>query len=125
MGMLGIVLVLAVVIGAVFAGMLSPYAPTKIAAAMRFQAPGAAHLLGTDQLGRDLFSRVLFGARIALDVALVSISISFAGGLVLGMIAGYGPRWLDCHSAARFRRAALVPDRHAWSGAGHADRARA
>jgi peptide/nickel transport system permease protein len=95
MGMLGIVLVLAVVIGAVFAGLLSPYAPTKIAPAMRFQAPGAAHLLGTDQLGRDLFSRVLFGARIALDVALVSICISFAGGLVLGMIAGYGPRWLD------------------------------
>jgi peptide/nickel transport system permease protein len=95
MGLLGVVLVLVVILGAVFAGLLTPYSPTKLAPADRFAAPGLAHLLGTDQLGRDLFTRVLYGARIALRVAVVAISISFAGGLVLGMIAGYGPRWLD------------------------------
>jgi peptide/nickel transport system permease protein len=95
MGLLGLVLVIVVVAGALLAPVLAPYLPTKIAPIDRFQPPGLAHLMGTDQLGRDLFSRVLYGARIALQVALTSISISFVGGLVLGMIAGYGPRWLD------------------------------
>jgi len=95
MGALGILLVLAVVFGAIFADVLTQYSPTKLAPRDRFLPPDAAHLLGTDQLGRDLFTRVLHGARIALGVALVAASASFAGGLILGMIAGYGPRWLD------------------------------
>jgi peptide/nickel transport system permease protein len=95
MGALGIALVAAVVIGAIFAGILTPYNPTRLAPADRFLAPSALHLLGTDHLGRDLFTRVLHGARIALFVALMATSLSFIGGLVLGMIAGYGPRWLD------------------------------
>ena len=66
MGALGIALVLAVVFGAIFADVLTPFDPTKIAPRDRFLPPGAAHLLGTDQLGRDLFTRVLHGARIAL-----------------------------------------------------------
>ena len=95
MGALGIALVLAVVFGAIFADVLTSFDPTRMALRDRFLPPGAAHLLGTDQLGRDLFTRVLHGARIALAVALVATSLSFVGGLVLGMIAGYGPRWLD------------------------------
>jgi peptide/nickel transport system permease protein len=58
-------------------------------------SPRPRHLLGTDQLGRDLFARVLHGGRIALYVALVSTAISLGIGIVLGLIAGYGPRWLD------------------------------
>ena len=54
-----------------------------------------AHFLGTDQLGRDVYSRVVYGGRIALWVSLVAVSLSLLGGLVLGMLAGYGPRWLD------------------------------
>jgi peptide/nickel transport system permease protein len=95
MGALGIALVLAVVFGAVFADLLTSYSPTKLTPRDRFLPPDALHLLGTDHLGRDLFTRVLHGARIALAVALVATSLSFAGGLILGMIAGYGPRWLD------------------------------
>lgn len=95
MGAFGFALVLAVIVGAVCAGVLTPFSPTKLVPADRFQAPGLMHLLGTDHLGRDLFTRVLFGARIALGVALISISISFVAGVALGMIAGYGPRWLD------------------------------
>ena len=61
----------------------------------RLQAPSAEHWLGTDQLGRDTFTRVLFGGRVALKVAAWSISIALVGGILLGMLAGYGPRWLD------------------------------
>jgi peptide/nickel transport system permease protein len=95
MGALGLALVLTVVFGALFADMLSPYDPIKLAVRDRFLPARLDHLLGTDQLGRDLFSRVLYGARIALWVALVATGIGLSGGLVLGMLAGYGPRWLD------------------------------
>jgi len=94
MGLLGIGLVLLIVLGALFAG-FTGYSPSKLAMRDRFLDPSFAHLLGTDHLGRDLFTRVLHGARIALGVAFVATGISFIGGLILGMIAGYGPRWLD------------------------------
>lgn len=95
LGALGLGLVLLVVIGASAADVLTDYSPIKLAVRDRFLGPSFDHLLGTDQLGRDLFTRVLHGARIALWVALVSTGIAFAGGFLLGMIAGYGPRWLD------------------------------
>lgn len=94
MGLLGIGLVLLIVLGALFAG-FTGYGPAKLAMRDRFLDPSFTHLLGTDHLGRDLFTRVLYGARIALGVAFVATGISFIGGLLLGMIAGYGPRWLD------------------------------
>ncbi|MFC3616593.1 ABC transporter permease [Lutimaribacter marinistellae] len=95
LGVFGLGLVLLVVFGAVFADFLTQWDPTRINPRDRFLGPSADHLLGTDQLGRDLFSRVLYGGRIALYVALVSTAISLAIGIVLGLIAGYGPRWLD------------------------------
>jgi peptide/nickel transport system permease protein len=95
MGLLGLTLVVLIVLGAVFADVLTDYNPVKLSLRDRFAEPSLAHLLGTDQLGRDLFTRVLCGARIALWVALVSTGIGLVGGLVLGMIAGYGPAWLD------------------------------
>jgi len=95
LGALGLSLVVLVVFGAVFTDVLTDYSPIKLAVRERFLPPSADHWLGTDQLGRDLFTRVLHGARIALWVALVATGIAFAGGLVLGMLAGYGPRWLD------------------------------
>src|SRR5262249_36513679 len=59
------------------------------------QPPGWDHLLGTDQLGRDVFFRVLYGVRIALWVSMVSVGTALTFGCILGMAAGYGPRWLD------------------------------
>lgn len=94
MGLLGAGLVLLIVLGALFAD-FTGYSSSKLAMRDRFLDPSLAHLLGTDHLGRDLFTRVLHGARIALGVAFVATGISFIGGLILGMIAGYGPRWLD------------------------------
>jgi peptide/nickel transport system permease protein len=94
MGALGILLVALIVLGALFAG-YTGYNPLKLAMRDRFLDPSLTHLFGTDHLGRDLLTRVLHGARIALGVAFIATGISFIGGLVLGMIAGYGPRWLD------------------------------
>lgn len=93
--MFGLGLVVLVILGAVFADVLTLWDPTRINPRDRFLGPSGDHLLGTDQLGRDLFARVLHGGRIALYVALVSTAISLVIGIVLGLIAGYGPRWLD------------------------------
>ena len=61
----------------------------------KLQPPSAEHWFGTDHLGRDLLSRIIYGARTALTIAMVSVAIAGAIGLLLGLIAGYGPRWLD------------------------------
>ena len=95
LGLFGLILVGLVVFAAVFADWLAPYGPNTLDVPSRLQDPSLAHLLGTDQLGRDVFSRVLMGGRIALSVAFVCISTSLGIGLVLGLLAGYGPRWLD------------------------------
>ncbi|MEM6740713.1 MAG: ABC transporter permease [Pseudomonadota bacterium] len=95
LGVFGLALVTVVMLSAVFASVLTQYDPTQISPRDRFLPPSGAHLLGTDQLGRDLFSRVLHGGQVALYVALVSTAVSLVIGIVLGLIAGYGPRWLD------------------------------
>ncbi len=95
LGALGVTLVLIMLCGAIFADLLTTFEPNKISPRDRFLPPSAEHLLGTDQLGRDLFSRVLHGSRIALSIALFATGVSLIIGVVLGLIAGYGPRWLD------------------------------
>ena len=95
LGLIGLVLVVVLVVSAALASVIAPYDPIALNIIDRLQGPSINHLLGTDQLGRDLFSRVLYGGRVALKVALISISIALCVGVVLGMIAGFGPRWLD------------------------------
>ena len=95
LGRFGLVLVLLILVTALFASFLAPYNPAAIAIPDRLQGPSLAHLFGTDQLGRDVLSRVIVGARIALEVALIAISLALILGGVLGLAAGYGPRWLD------------------------------
>jgi peptide/nickel transport system permease protein len=95
MGVLGFALVLLVVVAAVFADWLAPYDPLKLDVLDRLAGPSWFHLLGTDQLGRDILSRVIKGSQIALEVGLTATTVSLCGGLGLGLIAGYGPRWLD------------------------------
>jgi peptide/nickel transport system permease protein len=82
-------------LSAIFASILAPHDPLEVDVYNRLSGPSWQHWLGTDQLGRDVLSRVLFGGRIALKVALVAISVSMAIGLLLGMVAGFGPKWLD------------------------------
>lgn len=90
-----LVIVVCFLITAAFAPWLAPYSPTKIDVLHKLQPPSAAHWFGTDHLGRDLMSRIIHGARTALMIAIVSVAIAGAIGLMLGLIAGYGPRWLD------------------------------
>lgn len=94
-GMLGLFLVVAFFASAIFAPFFSPYDPLQMDIPSRISGPTAEHLLGTDQLGRDTLSRVLYGGRVALQIAAIGVSVALAVGLALGMIAGYGPRWLD------------------------------
>jgi peptide/nickel transport system permease protein len=95
LGLAGFVLVSLLLLLTVFAPWLAPYDPFEIDVYDRLSSPSAAHWLGTDQLGRDILSRVLYGGQVALKVSLVAISVSMAVGFVLGMLAGFGPRWLD------------------------------
>jgi peptide/nickel transport system permease protein len=74
---------------ALLAPWLSPYDPLTQELDRRLQGPSRAHLLGTDDFGRDLLSRVMYGARISLTVGFLSIGIAVAGGLVLGLLAGF------------------------------------
>lgn len=95
LGAMGLVLVVFVLVSAIGASWFSPYEPNKIDIKAKLQPPSAEHILGTDQLGRDTFSRVLVGGQIALKVSLISIGLALIIGLTLGLIAGFGPRWLD------------------------------
>ena len=95
LGLLGLCLVILMVVSALGASIFAPYDPIQLNIMDRLQGPSANHLLGTDQLGRDLFSRVLFGGQVALKVAFLTIGSALIIGVVLGMIAGYGPAWLD------------------------------
>ncbi len=94
-GMFGLVLVLLFFASALFAPYIAPYDPNAIDIPVRLSGPTLDHPGGTDQLGRDTLSRVLYGGRVALKVAAIGVSIALVIGLALGMLAGYGPRWLD------------------------------
>lgn len=95
MGLMGLILVLIVVGTAVFSPWLAPYDPNQIMVGPRMGSPSWEHWLGTDQLGRDLLSRVIAGGRIAMLVAVATLGAAMSAGLTLGLIAGYGPKWLD------------------------------
>jgi peptide/nickel transport system permease protein len=95
LGLVGLVIVSLIVLSAVFADWIVPYDPIALNIKDRLQGPSAAHWLGADQLGRDTLSRVIMGGRVALQVALPTIAGAITIGLTLGMIAGFGPRWLD------------------------------
>lgn len=95
LGLLGLILVTLIVGSAVFAPWLVPHDPIAIDVMNRLKDPSLQHWLGTDQLGRDVFSRVLMGGQVALMVAVSAISLALGCGLFLGLLAGFGPSWLD------------------------------
>ncbi|MDP9138877.1 MAG: ABC transporter permease [Pseudomonadota bacterium] len=95
LGLMGLALVLVVVFCGLFAPWITPFDPFRIAVPDRLQPPTLLHWFGTDELGRDIFSRVIMGSRIALSVGISTIGMALCLGLLLGLVAGYGPRWLD------------------------------
>lgn len=80
---------------ALFGPLLAPYTPFEMAPSASRQAPSSAHWFGTDEFGRDVFTRLLYGARISFQVGFISVGIAAAIGIVLGMIAGYFGGWAD------------------------------
>ena len=94
--MIGASLMLLIIIVAVLAPLIAPYSFTEMMTSERpFEHPSASHLFGTDNFGRDVFSRVVFGSRVSLGVALVSVIFGTLMGVPLGMLAGYIGGWFD------------------------------
>lgn len=85
----GGVVLLAMVLVAIFAPWVAPYDPLATSWAMVRKAPSAAHWFGTDEVGRDLFSRVIWGARASLSAGIIAVSIAVGIGVPVGMVAGY------------------------------------
>ena len=85
----GLCIVIMLVLCAVLAPIISPYEPNAQDPRNRLQGPSAGHWFGTDELGRDILSRIIYGARISMSVGLIAICISLIGGVTLGAIAGY------------------------------------
>ena len=92
---LGLIIVLMVVFAAVTAPIISPYDPNEIHAADRLVPPGTSYLLGTDEFGRDIFSRLLYGATISIQIAIIAQSISISIGVVAGLVSGWYGGWID------------------------------
>jgi peptide/nickel transport system permease protein len=86
---LGVVLIIIFVIFAIFAPWIAPQDPATIDLPTRLNTPSRAHWFGTDELGRDILSRVIFGARISMLVGSCVVAVSLALGLIIGSIAGY------------------------------------
>jgi len=92
---LAVLYLLMLVAAAIAAPLLSPYSPSEQYLDRRFHAPSLDNLLGTDNLGRDILTRLLYGARSALIVGVVAVSIAFSLGGLVGLLAGMGPKHID------------------------------
>lgn len=92
---IGITIIAILSLAAIFAPLISPYDPAEIDRGSLLVSPSIKHLMGTDSLGRDLFSRIVFGARISLSIGLIAVGIATFIGVILGSIAGFYGRWLD------------------------------
>lgn len=88
-------IILIIILMAVFAPLIAPYGEAQQDLLHRLQAPSAQHWFGTDELGRDVFTRILYGARVSLSIGILPTIISLVIGVVLGLLAGYIGGWLD------------------------------
>lgn len=91
----GTVIILALFLMAALAPIIAPYAPNQVVLKDSLRPPSSAHLLGTDKMGRDVLSRIIYGSRIAVVVGLVAVVISGTIGMLLGLLAGYFGGWVE------------------------------
>jgi peptide/nickel transport system permease protein len=92
---LGFAIVVLNIMVAVFAPLITPYDPLSASLGEIVQPPSGAHLLGTDELGRDILTRIAYGSRISLTLGVISVGIALLGGVALGTLGGYFGGWLD------------------------------
>ena len=95
LAMFGAVVLLIVVIMGIFGPVIAPYDPNGMDFAQRFAGPSLEHWMGTDDFGRDIFSRIIYGSRVSLQVGFVAVSVATIFGTALGLIAGYSNRIVD------------------------------
>lgn len=95
LALIGLIIIVFFLLMAIFGPLIAPYTPTEMDPMNSRQAPSAAHWFGTDEFGRDIFTRLLYGARISFQVGVISVGIAAAIGVFLGMIAGYFGGWID------------------------------
>ncbi len=95
LGMASALLLLVLVLTAIFADVLAPYDPLDARPEIRLQAPSRAHPFGTDDIGRDVLSRVVYGSRISLWVGLLAVGIGTFAGMIIGLACGYWEGRLD------------------------------
>jgi peptide/nickel transport system permease protein len=95
LALVGLLLVVVLTLCALLAPWLAPYDPARQSLIEKRARPGAKYVLGADEFGRDILSRVIYGSRVALLVGVLSATIAVIGGLTLGMIAGFRGGWLD------------------------------
>jgi len=93
--LIGALLVSLLVLVALFAPLIAPYDPLAVKPSALLKPPSAEHWLGTDALGRDQFSRIVYGARISLQLGLIAVAIAALFGTLLGLLAGYYRGWAD------------------------------
>lgn len=95
LAMLGLAIIAVLVFCAMFAEIISPYSPIKQDLMHMFETPSSAHWLGTDEFGRDILSRLIYGARVSLQVGFIAVGIALLIGGMLGAISGYYSGRLD------------------------------
>ncbi|MBN9389160.1 MAG: ABC transporter permease [Chloroflexi bacterium] len=91
----GFVLLVIVVGSAIFAPFIAPFKPDAVDPPSRLQPPSFNHLFGTDALGRDMFSRVIFGAQLTLQIGVIALAIAAFFGILIGLVTGYYGGWID------------------------------
>ncbi len=94
-GTMSLAVIAVFVVVGLFGSSLAPYDPKELDASSQFLGPSASHLLGTNQLGQDIFSRILAGASIDLKFGIIVMFLGFIPGSILGIISGYAGRWVD------------------------------
>ena len=92
---IGFSVILLLILIAIFAPLIAPYNPYQQNLAIALQHPSVNHWLGTDEYGRDILSRVIYGSRVSLEVGIIAILVASAIGVTLGSLSGYFGGWLD------------------------------
>ncbi|MFG1495354.1 nickel transporter permease [Saccharospirillum sp. HFRX-1] len=95
LALIGLLIIIALLLVAALAPLIAPYSPIASDLGARLQPPSAAHWMGTDELGRDILSRIIYGSRITLFIVLLVAVISAPIGLLIGTVAGYFGGWID------------------------------
>ncbi|HEM61290.1 MAG TPA: ABC transporter permease [Chloroflexi bacterium] len=95
LAVVGLTVLCLVIIASAMAPLLTPYAPTSMDTSSRFQPPSREHLMGTDQFGRDIFTRIIYAGRVSLTVGIVSVGVAGTLGTIIGLTSAYYGGWWD------------------------------